>query len=78
MLARATFQACRALLRKWGAPIAAVTIKRGMSSRANDQILRCRINAAFRCQTGRRIYAAELDARINRSGTVFNLRLIED
>src|SRR6266498_2366506 len=35
--------------------------------RAHDRILRCRINAAFRSQVERRIYAAERGARRNLS-----------
>ena len=35
--------------------------------RAHDRILRCRINAAFRSQMERRIYAAERGARRNLS-----------
>jgi hypothetical protein len=37
------------------------------SGRAHDRILRCRINAAFRSQVERRIYAAERGARRNLS-----------
>src|SRR6266487_6688728 len=35
--------------------------------KAHDRILRCRINAAFRSQVERRIYAAERGARRNLS-----------